>query len=881
MSENKPSIFQKLNPVNFKLEYKIHLLIFTVVFVTILYMGFAGLRMSRALLMETTSNYLQELALTKQEDIEMKIQRTTEWVREFATHDKYRLLANDLINAYQEINPGMLGTPGIEEIDEGLRTFYKDKLIPESPVTGEKLMNYYPLSEQALVAQYAYMVMNPEGPHNLSEFRGFDDYHAYNSAHRNAHKLLSEYVSSLNAKDVILVDPNNGDVVYSVSKNIDFGTNLLDGPLKSNSLSVAYRKALAGAEGQVFFEDYTIYAPDLDEPTAFFSAPVFYFDELQAVAIFLFGTDLLDQIVYSELELLKKGSLEYNVVGSDLKMRNNPKGYLADPEDYLRKLMRTRGNIEAQELYEHSRTGTIALAVGFPRASRTQLEAGQISQVKDFAGNWVLATSREVAFGDESLLLVVKVDRAEMLMSFVVKSRLYTLSVIVLLILVFILGRLFGKALSKRIRNLLDALVLLYKGEKAKALDSGAGDELGQTIDAYNQLRSRMVKAEEFAIEMSEGNFNFDFATLSNQDSLGTSLNVLKDRLIKTREENEKRKKEDEVRNWINTGIAKFNDLLRKNNDDINLLAYTIIENLVEYLDANQGGVFLVEGDSEPDKKIRLIASFAYDRRKFLEKTIEIGEGILGMVYHEKKSVYLKDIPADYIEITSGLGEATPRTLYILPLKLDENVLGMIEIASFNEITGDQVQFLDRVAESIASTFVSVRLNMQTATLLEESNRKAEEIAQQEEEMRQNMEEMQATQEELARLRQDDEKKTREMQLIVDNTRNLLKNLLDTIPGGYILKDPNGVIHLANAEGALFYGKQADVIVGKTDHELLPAALYKKEHKADEEVLEQGEMNYEEEVALKGEKIRFKVTKKQFHIEEIHQVGVLTIRHKL
>ena len=147
--------------------------------------------------------------------------------------------------------------------------------------------------------------------------------------------------------------------------------------------------------------------------------------------------------------------------------------------------------------------------------------------------------------------------------------------------------------------------------------------------------------------------------------------------------------------------------------------------------------------------------------------------------------------------------------------------------------------------------------------------------------MRQNLEEMQATQEELARLRQDDEQKTREMQLNVDNTRKMLKNMLNSIPGGFILKDANGIIHLANKEGAEFYGLSTEAVVGKTDHELLGAKLYEIEHRKDIEVLDKGEQQYDDVKESGGKKAKFKVIKRPFYIDELRQQGVLTIRYRL
>jgi PAS domain S-box-containing protein len=272
-------------------------------------------------------------------------------------------------------------------------------------------------------------------------------------------------------------------------------------------------------------------------------------------------------------------------------------------------------------------------------------------------------------------------------------------------------------------------------------------------------------------------------------------------------------------------------------------------------------------------------AGYAYNRRKYLNKTIEIGEGLLGSCYYEKQPIYLKEIPEDYLEITSGLGQSNPRCLYILPLLTDNVILGMIEIASFNEFEKYQIDFVNKVSESIAATFVSVRLNMQTAKLLAESNRRTEEIAQQEEEMRQNLEEMQATQEELSRLRQDDEKRTREMQLKIDSSRQLLKNLLDSIPGGYILKDQNGIIQLINKEGADFYGISVSKALGKTDHELLGSKLHEIEHKTDLEVLVVGDNEFFEEKEIDGTLKKFRVIKKPFYIDDIHQNGILTIRY--
>jgi transcriptional regulator with GAF, ATPase, and Fis domain len=112
-------------------------------------------------------------------------------------------------------------------------------------------------------------------------------------------------------------------------------------------------------------------------------------------------------------------------------------------------------------------------------------------------------------------------------------------------------------------------------------------------------------------------------------------------------------------------------------------------------------------------------------------------------------------VPTQYIQITSGLGDAPPRSLLVSPLIVNEEVFGVIELASFQKIESHVQEFVGRIGESIASTISTVRVSEKTKTLLEELQQQTEEMKSQEEEMRQNMEELVATQEEMQRKEQE------------------------------------------------------------------------------------------------------------------------------
>jgi methyl-accepting chemotaxis protein len=275
-------------------------------------------------------------------------------------------------------------------------------------------------------------------------------------------------------------------------------------------------------------------------------------------------------------------------------------------------------------------------------------------------------------------------------------------------------------------------------------------DEIGKMARALNKLMDELLKTANFAKEIGAGNLKASYEPLSKDDILGNSLLEMQASLQKAAEEEEKRKIEDEKRNWATEGIAKFSDILRKNNNDIDALSFNIIKNLVEYTSANQGGFFVVN-DSEAEHYLEMSACYAYDRQKFFQKKVYAGEGMIGACYKEKESIYITNIPEDYINISSGLGEANPSSLLIIPLKLNEEVFGLIEIASFNLFEKHEIEFIEKVGESIASTISNVKINSKTALLLEQSQQQAELMKTQEEEMRQNMEELTVTQEESAR----------------------------------------------------------------------------------------------------------------------------------
>ena len=277
-----------------------------------------------------------------------------------------------------------------------------------------------------------------------------------------------------------------------------------------------------------------------------------------------------------------------------------------------------------------------------------------------------------------------------------------------------------------------------------------------------NEQISLMDINIQFANSISQGDLTDDYPT-DHPDKLGQSLLEMQASL---REAAERERKEK----FVNVGLASIGEILRNYVEDLDELSDKVIENLVSYMKANQGGLFILAENNEGKEVITLKACRAYDRKKFLNKEIALGEGLIGQIALEKETLVMTEIPEGYLNITSGLGIASPTSLVIVPLKSNEEVVGLIEMASFKEFTDTEIEFLEKVGESIASTILSAKTNQKTKELLEGSRQMTEELHAQEEEMRQNMEEMQATQEEMARTQKELADKEANLKALINNT---------------------------------------------------------------------------------------------------------------
>ncbi len=329
-----------------------------------------------------------------------------------------------------------------------------------------------------------------------------------------------------------------------------------------------------------------------------------------------------------------------------------------------------------------------------------------------FASLEQLTSSYEKVYGEINLLND-KLDRLRMekkagLDAMISESGRFIIIVQLLISLVaLVTAFLLIRSLVKPVFLFRKVLSEISRGELPGNKIPEGRDELGQMAVALNTLIRNLRSLSTFSQEIGKGNYDSKFTPLGKNDILGNSLLMMRENLMNAAIEESKHKEEDEIRNWSTQGIARFNEILREYSNQFENLTQHVISNLVKYLEANVGGLYLINKKPEEDPVIELVTSYAYNRQKYVKKEFAVGEGLIGRCVQESETIYMTDVPADYLKIKSGLGEERPTCLLISPLKFNEEIIGVVELASIKEFKPHQVEFVEKIGTSIASSLAS------------------------------------------------------------------------------------------------------------------------------------------------------------------------------
>lgn len=411
-------------------------------------------------------------------------------------------------------------------------------------------------------------------------------------------------------------------------------------------------------------------------------------------------------------------------------------------------------------------------------------------------------------------------DNAGQNLIFILKA-IQVVLILLLFITVFLIVKWLRSYINDNIALIQQYLKDLLRGNIPKRIKT-KNKEFGQVFSTLNYLSHNITQVKRFADRVSNNQFSNQLRMFETEGEFGRSLQNMQENLRKVSADNE-------IRYWQNSGLAQISEILTQTNTDIQKLAEKLIVKLVKLLDINQAGFFTVEEDNE-QKHLFLQASYAYDKKKFLEKKIILEKGNGGLLYQtfvEKNKIYLQEIPKNYVNITSGLGKATPKSLLLMPLMDKGEVFGIIELASLYKMPNHKIQFVENIANNIGSLIASIYKTQKTKVLLKDSQSLTKNLTRQEERMRKNMYKLQQSQKKISQTQKQLSQQEANLKAVINNTDHAI-----------LAFDKDYDITVVNRAMRNMYLEQGiDLETGKNLKEELPSFDFEKHQKEYERAL--------------------------------------------
>jgi Signal transduction histidine kinase len=262
----------------------------------------------------------------------------------------------------------------------------------------------------------------------------------------------------------------------------------------------------------------------------------------------------------------------------------------------------------------------------------------------------------------------------------------------------------------------------------------GASGTWRDLTDNVNQLAANLttqVRAiADVATAVAKGDLSRNI-TVQAEGELAALKGNMNEMIRNLRETTSRNTEQD----WLKTNLAKFTRMMQ-GQKNLTTVSQLILSELAPVVGAKHGVFYVMDasnGGGEPF--LKLTATYAYKERKYLNKQFHIGEGIVGQAAFEKQRILLQNAPDDYITINSGLGEAKPMQIVVLPIVFEGQVLAVMELATFTAFSDTYLSLLDQLTESIGVVLNTIQANMRTEELLVQSQSLAEELQAQQEEL--------------------------------------------------------------------------------------------------------------------------------------------------
>jgi class 3 adenylate cyclase len=412
-------------------------------------------------------------------------------------------LVIDGLRDFRAAYPKLQNTTLSAEQQKKLVAYYTDVFLPKlkKNLEGEpSLATYLPNTPADRYLTYHYTANNPRAP-RLDELEDAGDGSEYSAVHRKYAKRFHRLTEVFNYRDIFLVDIDSGDVLFSVSKEADMGSNLKTGVYADTVLAKTFEEIRKSRDPYfVYISDIEHYKASFGEPAFFIGSTVFDGDKFIGALIYQLNPEAINRVMTDNKQWEKQGlgkTGESFLVGQDFKFRSSPRAFLENPDQYFQNL-RTQG-VSQEKIDWIKRTNSPILIQEVRTEGAKRALAGQTGEAEevDYRGKRVLKSYQPIRIGKHEWGLVAKIDKAEALQGVRRLRDALLLLGAILIPLLTLMSLALARSFIQPIQRLIRATKQIIAGDSAVQVKVESGDEFGELSSSFNSMAATLQQREE------------------------------------------------------------------------------------------------------------------------------------------------------------------------------------------------------------------------------------------------------------------------------------------------------------------------------------------------------------------------------------------------
>ncbi len=485
------------------------LMLLAVCISSIIAIAYVGYNNGRQALDRSIENQLVSLRENKAYEIEDYFEKVRAQVETTSEMGSVVEAVKNLKVAFQKLNAESLPISW----NDKLKNYYSQEFLPklEQNTEGKPLLySYLPHETASRYLQYQYIAANTNPVGEKEFLNNANDGSSYSDIHNQIQPIFRNFIEKFNYYDLLLIDAQAGNILYSVEKQTDFATNIYNGPYASSSLADIVKKASQGRNpGFIAISDFEPYRGSYGAPAAFVASPIFDDSKLIGVLAFQLSTDEIDRIMTSDQNWSQNGlgkTGETYLVGSDYGMRSTSRFLIEQPKKYFQA-------IEAKGLAKDEiaqikllNTSILHQEIHTPATEAALDNQTGFAVVEDYRGVSTLNAYRPLELDDLDWVINAQIDTAEAFEPINNFQHKVLLATAIIVLLVTLIASILSYYFVRPIRTLIDGFRQVGKGNTDVRVKIKSRDEFRELGDSFNEMVDSLDHQKKLVQEKHQEN---------------------------------------------------------------------------------------------------------------------------------------------------------------------------------------------------------------------------------------------------------------------------------------------------------------------------------------------------------------------------------------